>query len=105
MKLKPIHLTHAEAQILDRAILIIERVANTAEENAAAVEPTHPAPVSMFDEDAYSHPSYREDDTADEIREMNLEIRDTADRASTAIDYLYEAIKSYDRAGYNDNAE
>lgn len=99
MKLKPIHLTHADAQILDRAILIIERVANTAEENAAAVEPTHPAPVSMFDEDDYS---YRENDAADEIRDMNLEIRDTADRATAAIDYLYEAIKSYDRAGYNE---
>lgn len=105
MKLKPIHITHADAKILESAILIIERVANIAEENANAVEPTHPAPVSMYDEDAYSNPNYREDDTAEEIRDMNLEIRDTADRATTAIDYLFEAIKSYDRAGYNDTAE
>ena len=89
MKLKPIHITHADAQILESAILIIERVANIAEDNAAAVAPpTHPDP-----------------DTADEIRDMNLEIRDTADRATTAIDYLFEAIKSYDRAGYNDTAD
>lgn len=95
MKLKPIHLTHADAQILENAILIIERVANIAEANADAAEPTHLAPVSMYDED----------DTVEEIREMNLEIRDTADRATTAIDYLFEVIKAYDRAGYNDTAE
>lgn len=83
--MKPIHITHADAQILESAILIIERVANIAEDNADAVDPTHPDP-----------------DTADEIRDMNLEIRDTADRATTAIDYLFEAIKAYDRAGYND---
>ena len=80
--MKPIHISHADAQILESAILIIERVANIAEDNADDVDP--------------------DTDTADEIRDMNLEIRDTADRASTAIDYLFEAIKAYDRAGYND---
>lgn len=88
MKLKSMFLTHADAQILEKAILILENIANRAEANADEIQS-----------------NYRLEDDADEIAEMNLEIRDTADRASGAIeDHLY-AIKSYDRAGYNDATE
>lgn len=88
MKLNSMFSTHADAQILEKAILILENIANRAEANADEIQS-----------------NYRLEDDADEIAEMNLEIRDTADRASGAIEDLLYAIKSYDRAGYNDATE
>lgn len=85
MKLKPIYITHADAQILESAILIIERVANIADHNAD------------FEPD--------DDTDTNEIPEMCREIANTADTACTAIDDLLYAIKSYDVAGYNDAAD
>lgn len=80
MRLLNINITRAEASVLENAIRIVENIANRAESNADNTDNT-------------------------EIADMNLEIRDTADRASTAIDYLFETVKNYDRAGYNDTAE